>query len=77
MCFLSRMKTREKKGENKVENLEKENQKLRGNLSSVSVELSDKTKENKKLADKIEVTEKQHEKVKNDKRLVFIPKRQK
>ena len=58
------MKTREKKGENKVENLEKENQKLRGNLSSVNTELSNKTKENKKLADKIEATEKKHEKVK-------------
>ena len=70
------MKTREKKGENKVENLEKENQKLRGNLSSVNTELSNKTKENKKLADKIEATEKKHEKVKEiteKKGLCFSP----
>ena len=53
------MRTREKK----VENLEKENQKLKSNLSSANVELSNKTKEHKKLTDKMEATQKDHEKV--------------
>ncbi len=57
------MKTREKKVELKVENLQKENQELKGNLSSVHVELSNKTKENKKLTDKMAAAERSHEKV--------------
>lgn len=58
-----RMKTREKK----VENLENENQTLKRNLSSVGVELSNKTKENKKLVDERAATERSHEKVCNRK----------
>ena len=54
-----RIRTREKK----VESLEKENQTLKGNLSSVNVELSNKTKENKKLTEKMAATERTHEKV--------------
>ena len=51
-----------------MDNLEKENQELKGNLSSISSELSNKTRENKKLADKMEDTQISHDKVKGIKK---------
>lgn len=46
-----------------MKNLERENQKLKGNLSTISAEVKNQHRENKTLAGKMEEAEENYEKV--------------
>lgn len=68
VAMLSRLKANVKR----TEDLEKENQKLKGNLSVLSADLTSKSRENKTLKEKLGEVEKENSKVSVFRRLVCI-----
>ena len=62
-CIIHVPTCRLKASQKKVEELEKENKKLKGNMSAISADLKSKTKENSKLTAKMEETAKDHNEV--------------